>query len=249
MKTSDNRIPLHSQLTEELEKQILSGKYKPGVMIPSENELAALHKISRPTVRQAFSELVSKGLLKKVKGKGTFVAEFNKKTSIDHTKGFAHALLDCNDSNKREILSVYLVDGSTIYHTEKIVDKFSLESNQGFSSKFIKAEYQYKEEGVYCESFLPLSYFPEAPGLLEKNALSYDLLIGKLPFDPRNAKCRVSTVPAQKKQAESLGLSVGSPIILTESFLMAGRGIIVEYCAAYYKLQNTELTFVKNRKI
>lgn len=249
MKTSDNKIPLHSQLTEELEKHILSGKYKPGEMIPSENELAATHKISRPTVRQAFGELVSKGLLKKIKGKGTFVAEFNKKTLIDHTKGFAHALLDCNDSENRDILSVYLVDGNTVYKTDKIIEKFAIEFNQGFSSKFVKAEYQYIKEGVYCESFLPLSYFPEAPGLLEKNALSYDLLIGKLPLDPRNAKCTVSIVSAQKKQADSLGLSVGSPIILTESFLMAGRGIIVEYCAAYYKLQNTELHFIKNRKI
>lgn len=249
MKTSDNKIPLHSQLTEELEKHILTGKYKPGEMIPSENELAALHKISRPTVRQAFSELVSKGLLKKVKGKGTFVSEFNKITSIDHTKGFAHALLDCNDSQYRDILSVYLVDGGILYHGEKIIEKFAIEFNKGFSTKFVKAEYQHKKENVYCESFLPLSYFPEAPGLLEKNSLSYDLLIGKLPFDPRNAKCVVSIVPADKKQAESLGLSIGSPVILAESFLMAGRGIVVEYCASYYKLQNTKLNFIKNRKI
>lgn len=248
MKTSDNKIPLHSQLAEELEKQIISGKYKPGDMIPSENELAALHKISRPTVRQAFSELVTKGLLKKVKGKGTFVSDFNKITSIDHTKGFAHALLDCNDSTDREILSVYLVDGNITYQNNKISEKFTIDFNTGFSSKFVKAEYQYKKEGVYCESFIPLSYFPEAPGLLEKNVLSYDLLIGKLPFDPRSAKCVVSIVPARKKQAESLGFSIGSPIILAESFLFAGRGIIVEYCAAYYKLQNTELIFSKNRK-
>ncbi len=249
MKTGNNMLPLHSQLMNELEKAILAGKYKPGELIPSENELAASHKISRPTVRQAFSELVAKGLLKKVKGKGTFVAEFNKRTSIDHTKGFIHALLDCNDSSNREFLSVYLVDGSEIYQMDKITDKFGVEFSKGFSAKFVRAEYKFKDVDVYCESFLPLTYFPEAPGLLEKNALSYDLLIGKLPLDPRNAKCIMNIVAADRKQADALGLSIGAPIIRLESFLLTGRALTVEYCASYCKLQNTEIKFSKNRKI
>lgn len=249
MKTSDNRIPLHSQLMTELEKDILTGKYKPGELVPSENELSASHKISRPTVRQAFSELVAKGLLKKVKGKGTFVAEFDKKTSVDHSKGFVHTLLDCNDTDYREIISVYLVDGNTVYQREKVSDKFGVDISQGFSSKFVKAEYKYKNLDIFCESFLPLTYFPEAPGLIEKNSLSYDLLIGKLPLDPRNARCVMNVVAADKKQADMLGLSVGAPIIRMESFLLTGRGLVVEYCASYYKLRNTEITFNKNRKI
>lgn len=249
MNSGNNKVPLHSQLMKELEKAILAGKYKPGELIPSENELAASHKISRPTVRQAFSELVAKGLLKKVKGKGTFVAEFNKKSSIDHSRGFVHSLLDCNDNADREILSVYLVDGNEIYQMEKLTDKFGVEFSQGFSAKFVRAEYKFEVDGVYCESFLPLTYFPESPGLLEKNALSYDLLTGKLPLDPRNAKCVVNIVSADRKQAEALGLSIGSPVIRLESFLLTGRALVVEYCASYYKLQNTEIIFSKNRKI
>ena len=249
MKTSDNRIPLHSQLMAELEKDILAGKYKPGELIPSENVLSASHKISRPTVRQAFSELVAKGLLKKVKGKGTFVAEFDKKTSVDHSKGFIHSLLDCNDNENREIISVYLVDGNTTYQRDKVSEKFGVDSSQGFSGKFVKAEYIFNNSDIYCESFLPLAYFPEAPGLLEKNSLSYDLLTGKLPLDPRNAKCVMNVVAADKKQAEALGLSIGSPIIRMESFLLTSRGLVVEYCASYYRLRNTEIIFNKNRKI
>ncbi len=249
MKTSDNRIPLHSQLMAELEKDILAGKYKQGELIPSENELSASHKISRPTVRQAFAELVTKGLLKKVKGKGTFVTEFDKKAKIDHSKGFVHSLLDCNNNESREIISVYLVNSDTLYQREKISDKFGVDFSQGFSAKFVKAEYKYKDSNVYCESFLPLTYFPEAPGLLEKNSLSYDLLTGKLPLDPRNAKCVMNVVSADKKQADNLGLSIGAPIIRMESFLLTGRGLVVEYCASYYKLRNTEIIFNKNRKI
>lgn len=249
MKTKENAVPLHSQLKEELEKAIISGKYKPGEMIPSENELAALKNISRPTVRQAFSELVSMGFLRKVKGKGTFVADFDKKSLLNHTKGFIHTLLDCNDNTVREILAVYLVDGSEKCGFKKLSDIFGAEFKHGFSSKFIKAEYKYENDNVYCESYLPLAYFPEAPGLIEKNAQSFDLLSGKIPLEPRNARCALSIASSEKKQSEALGLSIGSPVIKLESNLLNGRSLTVEYCISYCKVQNTEITFNKIRKI
>jgi GntR family transcriptional regulator len=44
-------------------------------MLPPENELCELLKVSRPTIRQAFSELVNEGYLDRHKGKGTFVSK------------------------------------------------------------------------------------------------------------------------------------------------------------------------------
>ncbi|MFO7611326.1 MAG: GntR family transcriptional regulator [Clostridia bacterium] len=249
MKVKANAIPLHSQLRDELEKDILNGKYKPGDLIPSENELALSHNISRPTVRQAFSELVSLGLLNKIKGKGTFVSDFDKKMIFDHTKGFLHSLLDCNDNTNREIISVYMVDGNEKIGTSKLSDIFGADFKQGFSSKFIKTEYKFPKDNVYCESYLPLAFFPEAPGHLEKNAQSYDLLTGKIPLEPRNARCTISIANALRKHAEVLGLSQGSPVIKVDGSLFNGRGMIVEYCISYYKTMNTEIVFNKNRRI
>lgn len=249
MKTGKNTAPLHSQLKDELEKEILSGKYKPGELIPSENSLAAKHSISRPTVRQAIAELVSIGLIKKIKGKGTFVSYFNNKTSFDHSKGFSYTLLDCNDSEGRTIIAVYLVDGKEKRGVKTINEYFGAEFKQGFSGKFVKAEYKYTEKQIYCESYLPLTFFPEAPGQLENNALSFDILTGKFPLDPRNAKCILTIESADKKQADALGLSTGAPVIKLEFFLINGRGITVEYCINYYKTHNTEILFNKIRRV
>lgn len=65
--------PQYKQLYESLRHQITTGIYKEGDMIPSENELASLHQITRMTVRQALDDLVNEGYICKQKGKGSFV--------------------------------------------------------------------------------------------------------------------------------------------------------------------------------
>jgi GntR family transcriptional regulator len=67
-------VPLYHQLADAILKGIRSGAYVVGEKIPSEHELASLHKIGRPTVRQALDSLVRKGALVRRRGSGTFVA-------------------------------------------------------------------------------------------------------------------------------------------------------------------------------
>mgnify|MGYP002426839710 CR=1 FL=1 len=44
-------------LMEDLRKQIVSGKIKPGEKLPSENELSGTYQVSRQTVRKALQIL------------------------------------------------------------------------------------------------------------------------------------------------------------------------------------------------
>lgn len=67
-------VPLYHQLAEQLSAAIEDGTLKPGD--PFENELALAERLmlSRPTVRRAIAELVSRGLLVRRRGIGTTVA-------------------------------------------------------------------------------------------------------------------------------------------------------------------------------
>jgi DNA-binding GntR family transcriptional regulator len=67
-------VPLYHQLAEQLTESITSGQLKPGD--PFENEIAVAErlKLSRPTVRRAYQELVDQGLLVRRRGLGTTVA-------------------------------------------------------------------------------------------------------------------------------------------------------------------------------
>jgi len=64
---------LTSQVFEQLKDQIITGKWKPGYKIPSENKLTEILNVSRITIREALQALVVLDLLEKKRGQGTFV--------------------------------------------------------------------------------------------------------------------------------------------------------------------------------
>jgi len=71
----ENPKPLYIQLEELIRKNIESGVWKPDTAIPSESEMNRLYGVSRMTIRSACFQLVQDGILYRVPGKGTFVAE------------------------------------------------------------------------------------------------------------------------------------------------------------------------------
>jgi GntR family transcriptional regulator len=71
----DDYTPAYVQLGQILARHIKSHSLRPGDPLPSENELIARFGLSRTTVRQAIQLLAARQLAKKVRGKGTFVAE------------------------------------------------------------------------------------------------------------------------------------------------------------------------------
>lgn len=68
--------PKYEQLKERLKKELSSGKYLPGGRFYSQNELARYYGISFLTAREAISALVQEGLLTRIHGKGTFLADY-----------------------------------------------------------------------------------------------------------------------------------------------------------------------------
>lgn len=68
-------IPVYYQLKQDIKEKIHQGIWKTGECISSEREITESYAVSRMTVRQALGELVQEGILKREKGKGTFVCE------------------------------------------------------------------------------------------------------------------------------------------------------------------------------
>lgn len=72
---SFDNILKSDRLRDLLRQGILDGTAKPGDRLPSETELTARYRVSRSTVREAITALAQEGLLYRIHGKGTFVAE------------------------------------------------------------------------------------------------------------------------------------------------------------------------------
>ena len=66
--------PLHERIRREIEGQILSGAWPPGVRVPGEIELMVQYGCARMTVNKALSALAHAGLVERRRRAGTFVA-------------------------------------------------------------------------------------------------------------------------------------------------------------------------------
>ncbi|SHF03367.1 transcriptional regulator, GntR family [Mariniphaga anaerophila] len=88
----NENVPQYRKLYELLRKHIVSGVYEEGDLLPSENELCALHGMTRPTVRHALDTLVNEGLILKKQGKGSIVRKPPQNIGILSISGTASAI-------------------------------------------------------------------------------------------------------------------------------------------------------------
>jgi long-subunit acyl-CoA synthetase (AMP-forming)/DNA-binding FadR family transcriptional regulator len=70
------------QVFDQLKEQILTGAWKPGEKIPSENDLAVQFGVSRVTIRNALQRLSGLGLLETRFGEGSFVKRMDVDTAL-----------------------------------------------------------------------------------------------------------------------------------------------------------------------
>jgi GntR family transcriptional regulator len=68
--------PLYLQVREELTRYLTNGRWQPGTMLPSEQELARELGVSQGTVRKALDAMTAERILVRRQGRGTFVSEF-----------------------------------------------------------------------------------------------------------------------------------------------------------------------------
>ena len=70
-------VPIYRQIMDQVVAAVVSGRAKPGELLPSTRNLAEQLEVNMMTVSKAYTRLESNGLLTRVRGKGMIVAEQN----------------------------------------------------------------------------------------------------------------------------------------------------------------------------
>jgi GntR family histidine utilization transcriptional repressor len=78
---ASSKTPIYDQVKAFVRQRISQGLWKPGDPVPSESALMHQFGVSRMTVNRALRELVSEGLVRRVQGSGSFVAELSRISS------------------------------------------------------------------------------------------------------------------------------------------------------------------------
>lgn len=86
--------PLFVQIAEQIEDDILSGKFPEGTQVPSTNDYATSHQVNPATVGKGMRLLATEGYLEKRRGVGTFVGAGSKqKLAAARRERFSHGFV------------------------------------------------------------------------------------------------------------------------------------------------------------
>jgi GntR family transcriptional regulator len=79
--------PKFLELSDRIIDKIKEGELLPGDKVPSENELIKKYKISNTTARKVLLDIESRGWVRRIKGKGTFVLNRTQEHKLLRTLG------------------------------------------------------------------------------------------------------------------------------------------------------------------
>lgn len=238
-------VPLYSQLKNLIIDKIENGEYAEDTKIPSEQELCEKYDISRPTVRQAISELTNNGYLYKEKGKGTFVKKKKTKVDIKSYSGFTDSILDSQDPGQHNIASLRTITGSEIKSLEDIFG-----SGYTQQSEFVEVIYltRYKNDTLsFNTSYIPLALFPEIIEDIKNKKPSYEIMKGKYPLIPVKTRSSIEIVYTDQSEAQYLQVQTGCSLIRISNILLSKSGQVVEYVIAKYSADKCVLLFENNK--
>jgi GntR family transcriptional regulator len=79
--------PLYAQVARDLATHVRRGTMTPGQRLPAEPVLAEAYGVNRLTVREALASLARQGLVRRVQGVGSFVADAPVRVRVDAAAG------------------------------------------------------------------------------------------------------------------------------------------------------------------
>ncbi|TFG62912.1 MAG: GntR family transcriptional regulator [Spirochaetales bacterium] len=232
----DVPIPLYYQLKEILLEEIKNSEA--GVIIPPEMELCSRFGISRPTVRQAITELVSEGYLTRQKGRGTFISTPKIK------QDFLLVLESFNDEMQHKGLTpaTKVLEFEQAKSDERVSEMLKLKLGSDVV-KLRRLRFTNGEPIVLVLSFLP---FDKLPSILtrnmEKDSL-YRILEKEYGYTIERTLRTLESRLAGEYEAEVLGLKKGAAIQYIETVAFLTGGDPVEFSMASYRGDRNKFTF------
>ncbi|MDH3635237.1 MAG: histidine utilization repressor [Gammaproteobacteria bacterium] len=104
--------PIYQQIKKTIQRRIESGDWVAGQKLPSENDLVAALDVSRMTINRALRELTQQGLIKRVHGLGSFVAEAPRHASLIELQDIALEIAQDGKRHSSQVLDLEAVSAS-----------------------------------------------------------------------------------------------------------------------------------------
>ncbi|MBB4781799.1 DNA-binding GntR family transcriptional regulator [Streptomyces rapamycinicus] len=227
-------VPLYFQLSQQLEAAIEQGRLAPGSLLGNEIELAGRLGLSRPTVRQAISSLVDKGLLVRRRGVGTQVVHSQVKRPLELSSLYD----DLEAAGQRPATQV--LRNTTEPATAQVAAALGVA--EGEEVVLIeRLRLAHGEPMAHLRNHLPVGLLKLDSAELEDTGLYR--LMRAAGITLHSARQAVGARAATAEEGEQLGEPAGAPLLTMERTTFDDTGRAVEFGSHTYRASRYAFEF------
>lgn len=214
-------MKVYEAVYHKLRSQIFGGKFRPGDLLPSENQLCGEFSASRETVRKGLKQLEQEGLIFSRPKVGYFVSTPNHSdftlTFQEEREGCTTQYSDIHGILPNKILQQKL----EILPTQKVIELSQITRNASgepvaYDIKFVPYERAYPS----VESEMRYAVLP-------------DITLSKVDSFEYYTTIEVSATGAPERVAQAMLCPVGEPMLLIERLFIRQDGKRIGYSVQY----------------
>jgi GntR family transcriptional regulator len=206
-------VPLYFQLARLLSEEIVKGHRAPGERLASEPEIGSRFRVSRPTVRLALQRLESEGLIERIKGRGTFIADSRERSwLLQSSEGFFH----------EEVERLGFAVSDTVLRAEVAqLPTWAAEAlglpEQSHGAILERLRYVDGRVALHVSDFLPVHLAAAVLSLRERGGSLYERLEEREGVTVYGGRRTLEATFAESEIAGMLDIRARTPIIFIES--------------------------------
>jgi GntR family transcriptional regulator len=220
--------------------EALVAEQRPGSALPSERELAERFGLARMTVRGEIERLTAEGLLYRVHGRGTFVAEprvaqavtFSSFSEDMRARGFEPGSIvrsqEATEADRFLAAVLEVAPGAELLRLERIRTA------------------DYRPMAIEL-AFLPTGRFDGVDGVDFTDASLFEVLAGRFGVRLRDADQRVVAVPIEGDDAIALEVDEGAPGLRFYTLARNDDGTPVYYATSLFPGDRYEVELRQTR--
>lgn len=223
-------VPYYAQLVQLLREKINQGSWKVGEKIPGEQDLCIQYKVSRTVVRQALRELELQGVIRRQKGKGTFVSEPKINESlVQKLTGFYQDMVERGFEPMTLVLRQCIMPAD-----DRIASYLQIQPGREVVD-LLRLRFINDEPIQLVNSFIPHDLCPGVAEVDLAQRSLYEYLEKDCHLQISRGRRFIEAVSADKDTARWLRVKNGAALIQLDSISYLDNGQPVEYYRAFHR--------------
>ena len=229
------KVSIYKQIAQSITEAIKTGILKYDNRLPTEKEICRMFSISPTVVKMAYETLIQENMIKRIKGKGTFVTNrFHLYSPLNEFYQFESHLNDNDLKYEYQMIMIDLIDQDILAYR-----MLELKRNEKcyYIIRIIKTQ---QNPVLFQKIYLPEKYFPELNEKFESSTRLFEFIEQTYQYKIKHMQNTFNAINASSDEALLLKINADDAIYLVRSNIIDEEDRIIGYVSNFFPGEFTE---------